>query len=159
MSKLKCVIQYKHLGDTNETALNEVTFEKLQDSKQTRRILGGEDIHKEQIDNWPNSLGSETHGFHRQCYQKFTNALLKQKKSLKNVPDKRQLRSHPKNISTICACESIQRTAILQKHEKLLLLAAKEDLTARELKMHKKCYRDYTRMRSKQNVTVGSNCS
>lgn len=97
MSKLKCVIHYKHLGATNEiiTAVNEDTFKKLQENKEARRTLGGEYIHKEQIDNLPSSLDSETHGFHRQCYQKFTNAVsvLKRKKTSKDVPDKRQRRS------------------------------------------------------------------
>lgn len=62
MSKLKCVIHYKHLGDNNEeiTTLNEATFKKLQDSAEARRTLGGEYIHKEQIDNLPDSLDSET---------------------------------------------------------------------------------------------------
>lgn len=84
MSKLKCVIHYKHLGATNEiiTAVNKDTFKKVQESKEARRTLGGEYIHKEQLDNLPSSLDSETHGFHRQCYQKFTNAVsvLKRKK-------------------------------------------------------------------------------
>ena len=94
MSKLKCIIHYKHLGDSNEeiTTLNEGTFKKLQDSAEARRTLGGEYIHCEQIDNLPESLDCETHGFHRECYQKFTNAVsvLKRKKSSNDVPDKRQ---------------------------------------------------------------------
>ncbi len=66
MSKLKCVIHYKHLGDNNEeiTILNEATFKNLQDSAEARRTLGGEHIHKEQIDNLLYSLHSEMHGFH-----------------------------------------------------------------------------------------------
>ncbi len=46
MSKLKCVIHYKYLGDNNEeiTILNEATFKKLQDSAEARRTLGGKYI-------------------------------------------------------------------------------------------------------------------
>ena len=189
MSKLKCIIHYKHLGDSNEeiTTLNEGTFKKLQDSAEARRTLGGEYIHYEQIDNLPESLDCETHGFHRECYQKFTNAVsvLKRKKSSNDVPDKRQRRSgqfacnlypdicmkckssnpitikgkkqYPKNITTISACESIKRAAVLQDDEELILLVANEDLIAREFKMHEKCYRDYTRICTKQNATPNKN--
>jgi hypothetical protein len=46
------------VSDNNEeiTTLNEATFKKLQDSAEARRTLGGEYIHKEQIDNLPDSL-------------------------------------------------------------------------------------------------------
>ena len=38
MSKLKCIIHYKHLDTTNEiiTAVNEDTYKKLQESKGAR---------------------------------------------------------------------------------------------------------------------------
>lgn len=41
MSKLECVIRYKHLGDANEAtaALNEITFVKLRESKEARRTV------------------------------------------------------------------------------------------------------------------------
>jgi hypothetical protein len=189
MSKLKCVIHYKHLGDNNEeiTTLSEATFKKLQDSAEARRTLGGEYIHKEQIDNLPDSLDSETHGFHPECYQKFTNAVsvLKRKTSSNDVPDKRQRRSgqlpcnlfpdicmkckssnpitikgkkqYPKNITTISACESIKRAALLQDDKELILLVANEDLIAKEFKMHEKCYRDYTSICTKENATPNKN--
>ena len=38
------------------TTLNEATFKTLQDSAEARHTLGGEYIHKEQIDNLPYSL-------------------------------------------------------------------------------------------------------
>ena len=61
MSKLKCIIHYKHLGDSNEeiTTLNEGTFKKLRDSAEARRTLGGEFIHYEQIDNLPESRNAQ----------------------------------------------------------------------------------------------------
>ena len=84
MCELKCIIHYKHLETSNEiiTAVNEDTFKKLQESKGAQLTLGGEYIHKEQIDNLPSSFIAGTQGFHRQCYQKFTNgvSVLKQKK-------------------------------------------------------------------------------
>ena len=97
MCELKCIIHYKHLETSNEiiTAVNEDTFKKLQESKGARLTLGGEYIHKEQIDNLPSSFIAGTQGFHRQCYQKFTNAVsvLKRKKVSNDVPDNRQRRS------------------------------------------------------------------
>ena len=74
MCELKRIIDYKHLETSNEiiTAVNEDTFKTLQESKGARLTLGGEYIHKEQIDNLPNSFIAGTQGFHRQCYQKFT---------------------------------------------------------------------------------------
>lgn len=191
MSKLKCIIHYKHLDTTNEiiTGVNEDTYKKLKESKGARLSLGGEYIHKEQIENLPSSFNAETQGFHRQCYQKFTNAVsvLKRKKVSNDAPDKRQRRSgqlpatlfpdicmkcksskpitvkgkkyFPKNILTISACDSIKRAAKLHNDEDLLVLVADEDLIAREFKMHEKCYRDYTRICTKQNTNVESNCT
>ena len=63
----------------------------------------------------------------------------------------------PKNIVTISACDSVKRAAILHHDEELILLVADEDLIAREFKMHEKCYRDYTRICSKQNTNSASN--
>ena len=63
----------------------------------------------------------------------------------------------PKNIVTISVCDSVKRAAILHNDEELILLVADEDLIAREFKMHEKCFRDYTRICSKQNTNSASN--
>jgi hypothetical protein len=66
-------------------------------------------------------------------------------------------KQYPNNITTISACESIKHAALLQDDKELILLVANEDLIARELKMHEKCYRDYTRICTKQNATPNRN--
>ena len=65
----------------------------------------------------------------------------------------------PKNVTTISACESIKRAAVLKDDEELVLLVVNEDLIAREFKMHEKCYRDYTRICTKQIATPNINCA
>ncbi len=66
-------------------------------------------------------------------------------------------KQYPKNITMILPCESIKRAALLQHDKELLLLVANKDLIAKEFKMHEKCYRDYTCLCTKQNVTPNKN--
>lgn len=191
MSKLICVVHYEHLGVCNEPLklLNEETFKKLVESKDARCTLGASYFHKEQIESLPQCFDSDKHGFHRQCYQKFTNAVsvLKRKSSIADVSEKRQRRSgqfgsvlfpkicmkckssnyitvkgkkqQPKNLTTLSACEQVKKAATLQHDEVMLLIVANEDLIAREFKMHERCYRDYTRICTKETAQTSTAAS
>eukprot|EP00794_Sanderia_malayensis_P013131 gene13131-14482_t len=178
MSNLICVVHYKHLSVCSEplTPLNEETFKKLLESKDARCMLGASYLHKEQIESLPQFCVSGRLGFHRQCYQKFTNAIsvLKRKSTITEVSKKRQRRSgqfssvlfpnhcmkckssnnitvkgkkqQPKNLTTLSACEQVKKAAALHHDEEMLLIVTNEDLIATEFKMHEKCHRDYTRV-------------
>ena len=77
MSKLKCVIHYKHLDTSTDslTALSEEKLKKLNDSRDARQTLGGDYLHREQVEGIPEILDPEKHAAHRKCYQKFTQAV------------------------------------------------------------------------------------
>ena len=63
------------------------------------------------------------------------------------VKDKKQF---PKTLTTAQACETVKLAAKLQKDEELLSAIVKEDLIAKEFKMHVKCYRDYIHICTKK---------
>ena len=182
MSELTCIIHYKHLNTAKDTitAVSEDTIKRLLESRDARYDLGSDYIHREQIDRIPEHFDGTKHGYHRQCYQKFTNAIsvLKRKSSLSVIPEKRQRRSGdfskilfpdycmkckssnpitvkgkkhiPKNLTTITACEAIKRAARLHNDDEMRMAVDGEDLIAREFKMHEKCYKDFTRICSKE---------
>ena len=52
----------------------------------------------------------------------------------------------PKILTTAQACETVKLAAKLQKDEERLCAIVEEDISAKEFKMHAKCYRDYARI-------------
>ncbi len=79
---LHCVIHYPHLKIGNEeiTALKESTYLTLINGRAARQALGGSYLHQDQCDSIPEILDTAKHGYHRQCYQKFTNAISVEKR-------------------------------------------------------------------------------
>ena len=77
MSKLKCVIHYKHLDTYRDslTVLSEKKLKKFNDSRDARQTSGGDYLHREQVEGIPENLNPEKHAAHRKCYQKFTQAV------------------------------------------------------------------------------------
>ena len=71
---LRCVVQCKclKLDTTNVTPLTEATYSQLLEAKRARITSGGAYLHREQCNLIPQDLDVT---FHRQCYQKFTNAV------------------------------------------------------------------------------------
>ena len=97
---LRCVVHYKCLKveTTNVTPLTETTYSRLLEAKRACIALGGAYLHQEQCNLIPQDLDVTKDGFHRQCYQKFTNAVsvAKRKGSLTGehpVKSKRSRRS------------------------------------------------------------------
>eukprot|EP00794_Sanderia_malayensis_P004459 gene4459-5052_t len=178
---LCCTLQASRCLQRAFDTLNEETFKKLLESKDPRCTLGASYLHKEQIESLPHFFESGRHGFHRQCYQKFTNAIsvLKRKSTITEVSKKRQRRSaqfssvlfpnhcmkckssnnvtvkgkkqQPKNLTTLSACEQVKKAAALHHDEEILLIVTNEDF-----KMHEKCYRDYTRVCTKEKTQTST---
>ena len=63
------------LETTNATSLTKATYSQLLQANRARIALGGAYIHQEQCNLIPQGLDVTKDGFHRQCYQKFTNAV------------------------------------------------------------------------------------
>lgn len=76
---LNCVVHYSHLVLENQvvTPLKEATYSKLLEGRESRIALGGDHLHSEQCESVPSKLEVTKHGYHRQCYAKFTNAISK----------------------------------------------------------------------------------
>lgn len=74
---LNCVVHYSHLVLENQvvTPLKEATYSKLLEGRESRIALGGDHLHSEQCESVPSKLEVTKHGYHRQCYAKFTNAI------------------------------------------------------------------------------------
>ena len=66
-------------------------------------------------------------------------------------------KQYPKNITTEPACKKLKQAARLHNDEHFLfIMSGDEDLIAKEFKMHEKCYKDYTRICSRQPVASTS---
>ena len=153
--------------------MSEEKFKKLNNSRDARQTLGGDYLQREQVKGIPEILDPEKHAAHCKCYHKFTQAVsvLKGKNLASNVPEKRPRRSGEfshtlfpeycmkckssntitvkdkkqflKTLTTAQACETVKLAAKLQKDEELLSAIVKEDLIAKEFKMHVKCTKKY----------------
>ena len=55
-------------------------------------------------------------------------------------------------LQTFSSCRMLKRAAELQNDEEMLLAIKDQDLIAREFKMHPQCYKEYTRVCSKQST-------
>ena len=73
---LQCVIHYQHLKTTSKKIpLNQRKLQILNQNREDRRKLGGENPHEQQSKSIPPSFHSSTHGAHTECYKKFTMSL------------------------------------------------------------------------------------
>ena len=141
-------------------------------------------VHNKQINGVPEILDPGKHGAHRVCYQEFRNAgsVFKRRTSSSDISEKPQRRSGeftgtifpaycmkckssrtltvkgkkqlPKNLTLTSACEQVKRAARLHNDNELLHIIPEEDLIAKEFKMHKKCYREYTCICTKETSTL-----
>ena len=73
---LQCAIHYQHLKTTSKIIpLNQHKFQILNQNREARRKLGGENTHEQQSKSIPPSFDSSKHGAHTECYKKFTMGL------------------------------------------------------------------------------------
>ena len=73
---LQCVIHYQHLKTTSKIIrLNQHKFQILNQNREARRKLGGENTHEQQSKSIPPSFDSSKHGAYAECYKKFTMCL------------------------------------------------------------------------------------
>ena len=73
---LQCIIHYLHLKTTLKIIpLNQHKFQILNQNREARRKLGGENTHEQQSKSIPPSFDSSKHGAHTECYKKFTMGL------------------------------------------------------------------------------------
>ena len=73
---LQCIIHYEHLKTTSKIIpLNQHKFQILNQNREARRKLGGENTHEQQSKSIPPSFDSSKHGAHTECYKKFTMGL------------------------------------------------------------------------------------
>ena len=74
---LRCVVHYKNikLENSDIIPLKDITYSQFCKAKEAREALGGAYLHQEQCDLIPQDLDGTHHGYHRQCYKKFTNAV------------------------------------------------------------------------------------
>ena len=60
-------------------------------------------------------------------------------------------KQYPRVLQTFLACQTVKRAAELSNDTDMQLLISGQDLIAKEFKMHPNCYRDFTRICSKQS--------
>ena len=70
---LRCVIHYHHLKTASK--LISLKFQVLNQNREARRKLGGENTHIQQSESIPPSFDSSKHRAHTECYKKFTISL------------------------------------------------------------------------------------
>lgn len=99
---LNCVVHYCHLTHKSAaiTPLKETTFRQVVEARNARLALGGNNLHKEQCDSIPDELDVNKHGYHRQCYGRFTNAI--------SIAKKRNILSSEQHTETKIAKRSGQ---------------------------------------------------
>ena len=67
---------YQHLNTTSKTIpLNQHKFQILNQNREARRKLDGENTHEQQSKYMPPFFDSSKHGAHTECYKKFTMGL------------------------------------------------------------------------------------
>ena len=70
---LQCAIHYQHLKTTSKIIpLNQHKFQILNQNREARHKLGGENTHEQQSESIPPSFDSSKHGAHTECYKNFT---------------------------------------------------------------------------------------
>ena len=73
---LQCIIHYLHLKTTSKIIpLNQHKFQILNQNREARRKLGGENTHEQQSKSVIPSFDSSKHGAHTECFKKFTMGL------------------------------------------------------------------------------------
>eukprot|EP00794_Sanderia_malayensis_P000996 gene996-312_t len=137
-----------------------------------RFIEGEQFVHRQCYQNFTKAIS---------VYRK-RSALLKSKRGTQLSPLKRKKRSHEKAgnlfpnvcmkckssrplkvkgqkqnlrvLQTFSSCRMVKRAAELLKDDDMLLVVTGHDLIAKEFKMHPNCYKDYTRVCSRQVPTA-----
>ena len=73
---LQCVIHYQHLKTRSKIIpLNQYKFQTLNQNREARPKLRGENIHEQQSKYIPPYFDSSKHDAHTKCYKKFTMVL------------------------------------------------------------------------------------
>ena len=73
---LQCIIHYEHLKTTSKIIpLSQHKFQILNQNREARRKLGGENTHEQQSKSIPPSFDPSKHGAHTECYKKITMGL------------------------------------------------------------------------------------
>ena len=67
---LQCIIHYLHLKTTSKIIpLNQHKFQILNQNREARRKLGGENTHEQQSKSIPPSFDPSKHGAHTECHK------------------------------------------------------------------------------------------
>ena len=73
---LQCIVHYLHFKTTSKIIpLNQDKFQTLNQNRDARRKLGGENTHEQQSKSIPPSFDPSKHGAHTECYKKITMGL------------------------------------------------------------------------------------
>ena len=105
MSGLSCVLHYSHIESANSSviALKEETFQRLLEGKDAREALGGDHMHKQQSESIPDIFDNQIHGYHRQCYQRYTNAIAVYKRKFQPLKSLAKDQEGPANLALLCS--------------------------------------------------------
>ena len=68
-------------------------------------------------------------------------------------------KQYPRVLQTFLACQTLKHAAELSNDTDMKLLISGQDPIAKEFKMHPNCYRDYTRICSKQSSNAATSSS
>ena len=67
---LQCIIHYLHLKTTSKIIpLSQHKFQILNQNREARRKLGGENTHEQQSKSIPRSFDPSKHGAHTECHK------------------------------------------------------------------------------------------
>ena len=154
----KCLIHCEHLAteNANLTPLSQEMFQQLLQSRDAIINLGGAHVHEKQMNAIlkcffrhlsPLERSKRATGTHGTL---FPNVCMKCKSSrpLKVKGKKQFIRV----LQTFSACKTVKLAAAIHSDDEMLPQVTGEDLIAKEFKMHSNCYKEYTRVCSKQSL-------
>ena len=178
---LQCAIHYQHLKTTSKIIpLNQHKFQILNQNREARRKLGGENTHEQQSKSIPPSFDSSKYGAHTECYKKFTMGLNIAKRkpegegtSMSNNAKRvrrsgesaKQLfpkyymickvkykKQFPRLLTLQTSDDAIVRFANLKEDEDILKFVCDDKLLEREFMVHDKCCREFTRLPKDETI-------
>ena len=78
----RCFIHFANVKETNVTVISETSFQKIKAASDLRQSTAGNDRLDDICSNIPSKFLPARYGYHRSCYQRFTNVsrLVKRKK-------------------------------------------------------------------------------
>ena len=177
----ECVVHYDHLHFDANAQILPLDLHKLavlKQAKEARYVLGGDNIHSKQCATVPGQL-KESHGAHRMCYKKFTQAISAARKrnvlqDITNVENAKRLRrSGDANQifgDNCMICDSdksikvngkkqfphiiqdeigLLNAAKRKDDQKMLIKTSGGNLFMRRFKVHRKCHTEYNRPEKK----------